>query len=114
MGLGHLAFPDRAFYHGGMPTYVYAVVRPDGSLGEHFEVVQKMSDPPLEKHPESGEPVRRVPQAPMVGGQHSSAADKRKTSDATLDRLGFTKYQKVGDGKYEKTAGAGPKTITKE
>lgn len=97
-----------------MPTYLYAVVLPDGSLGEHFELVQKMSDPPLAAHPETGAPVRRVPQAPMVGGQHSSAADKRKTSDSTLDRLGFTKYQKVGDGRYEKTAGAGPKTITKE
>jgi hypothetical protein len=50
----------------------------------------------------------------MLGGQHSEAADKRKTSDANLDRLGFTKYQKVGDGKYEKTAGVGPKSITRE
>ena len=95
-----------------MPTYVYAVVNPDGSLGEHFEVVQKMSDAALERHPESGAPVRRVPQAPMLGGQHSSAADKRKISDSNLDRMGFTKYQKVGDGKYEKTAGAGPKSIS--
>ena len=97
-----------------MPTYVYAVVKPDGTLGEHFELVQKMSDPPLTTHPETGEPVRKVPQAPMLGGQHSESADKRKVSDANLDRLGFTKYQKVGDGKYEKTAGAGPNTITKE
>ncbi len=94
--------------------YVYAVVLPDGSLGEHFEVSQRMHDAPLERHPESGAPVRRVPQIPMLGGQHSSAADKRKTSDANLDRLGFTKYQKVGDGKYEKTAGEGPKTITRD
>jgi predicted nucleic acid-binding Zn ribbon protein len=97
-----------------MPTYVYAVVNKDGSLGEHFEVVQKMSDAALTEHPETGAPVRRVPQAPMVNGQHSDASDKRKVSDANLDRLGFTKYQKVGDGKYEKTAGAGPRTITKE
>lgn len=97
-----------------MPTYVYAVVKPDGSLGEYFEVVQKMSDATLEKHPETSEPVRRVPQLPMIGGQHSTAADKRKISDSNLDRLGFTKYQKVGDGKYEKTAGAGPKTIHRD
>jgi hypothetical protein len=58
--------------------------------------------------------VRKVLQAPMLGGQHSEAADRRKTSDANLDRLGFTKYQKVGDGKYEKTAGVGPKSITRE
>jgi len=97
-----------------MPTYVYAVVKPDGSLGEHFEVIQKMSDPALTKHPETGAPVQKVLQAPMLGGQHSEAADRRKTSDANLDRLGFTKYQKVGDGKYEKTAGVGPKSITRE
>lgn len=103
-----------AFYHAPMPTYVYAVVKPDGSLGEHFELVQKMSDPALTSHPETGEPVRKVLQPPMLGGQHSEAADKRKTSDSTLDRLGFTKYQKVGDGKYEKTAGTGPKSITRD
>jgi hypothetical protein len=50
----------------------------------------------------------------MIGGQHSSAADKRKVSDSNLDRLGFTKYQKTGDGRYEKTAGKGPKEIRKE
>jgi predicted nucleic acid-binding Zn ribbon protein len=97
-----------------MPTYVYAVVNKDGSLGEHFEVVQKMSDAPLTAHPETGAPVRRVPQAPMVNGQHSDASDKRKVSDSNLDRLGFTKYQKVGDGTYEKTAGAGPKVIKRD
>jgi predicted nucleic acid-binding Zn ribbon protein len=97
-----------------MPTYVYAVVKPDGSLGEHFEVSQKMSDSALERHPETGAPVRRVPQIPMLGGQHSTAADKRKISDSNLDRMGFTKYQKVGDGKYEKTAGEGPKSISRD
>jgi len=32
-------------------------------------------------------------------------------SDKNLDRIGFTKYQRVGDGKYEKRAGSGPQTI---
>ena len=96
-----------------MPTYVYAVVKPDGTLCDHFEIVQKMSDPALATHPETGEPVQRVPQMPMIGGQHSAAADKRKVSDSNLDRLGFTKYQKTGDGRYEKTAGKGPKEIRK-
>ncbi len=103
-----------AFYHARMPTYVYAVVNPDGTLSDHFECVQKMSEDALVQHPESGKPVQRVPQRPMLGGQHSTAADKRKTSDANLDRLGFTKYQKVGDGRYEKTAGAGPDTIKRD
>jgi predicted nucleic acid-binding Zn ribbon protein len=101
-----------------MPTYVYAVVTPDGTadgrLSDYFEVVQKMSDPPLTQHPETGAPVRRVPQAPMVGGQYSEGSEKRKLSNENLDRMGFTKYQKVGDGKYEKTAGEGPKIINRD
>ena len=41
-----------------MPTYEYAVIKSDGTLGETFEVFQSMSDPHLEKHPETGEPVK--------------------------------------------------------
>ncbi|MHC5115225.1 MAG: FmdB family zinc ribbon protein [Planctomycetota bacterium] len=95
-----------------MPTYVYQVVNPDGSDGETFEVFQKMSDAPLKKHPETGEPVRRVPQAAHVAGNWSDHATKQKLSDKNLDRLGFTKYQKAGDGHYEKRAGSGPDTIS--
>lgn len=96
-----------------MPTYVYQVIG-SGSPGEVFEIVQKMSDPPLLRHPVSGQPVRRIPQAPMIGGDHSTAADKRKLSDSNLDRLGFTKYVKSGNG-YDKVAGKGPdlKNISK-
>ena len=90
-----------------MPTYVYQVITDDGSEGAVFEYVQSMRDEPLTKHPETGEPVRRVPQAPYVGGDHSEAADKRKISDSNLDRLGFTKYVKSGSG-YDKVAGKGP------
>ncbi|MBL0926255.1 MAG: FmdB family transcriptional regulator [Phycisphaerales bacterium] len=89
-----------------MPTYVYQVITPAGD-GRTFEVVQRMTDAPLTKHPETGEPVRRVPQAPMIAGEHTDAASKRKLSDKNLDRLGFTKYVK-GDKGYEKTAGSGP------
>lgn len=49
-----------------MPTYVYRVVKPGGTLGETFEVQQSMRDAPLTHHPASGAPVVRVPQAPMV------------------------------------------------
>ena len=43
-----------------MPMYVYAVVLPDGSEGESFEVLQSMSEPSLIRHPDTGEPVRRL------------------------------------------------------
>ncbi len=32
-------------------------------------------------------------------------------SDKNLASKGFTKYVKTGNGTYEKTAGAGPKTL---
>ncbi|HRQ73757.1 MAG TPA: hypothetical protein PLU35_12080 [Phycisphaerales bacterium] len=98
-----------------MPTYVYEVMDAKGNgTGRTFEWVQPMSAAALTKHPETGEPVRRVPQAPMIAGKWSGAPGKGKLSDANLDRLGFTKYQRSGDGVYEKRAGKGPRTITRD
>ena len=94
-----------------MPTYVYQVIEDDGSEGETFEVFQKMSDSPLTKHPETGRPVRRLIQAPNIAGRWSESATKKMLSDKNLDRLGFTKYEKSGSGRYEKRAGAGPQSI---
>ena len=96
-----------------MPTYVYEIVDESGEgTGETFEWVQSMSAAPLTEHPETGRPVRRVPQAPMIAGQWSDTKARSRLSDKNLDRLGFTKYQRKGDGYYEKTAGKGPRTIT--
>jgi hypothetical protein len=98
-----------------MPTYVYEVVHSNGAPGERFEVVQTMSESPLEVHPESGLPVRRVFLPPMVGGRWGDEAMARGANDdKKLERLGFTKYVKSGDGTYEKTVGFGPKTISRD
>lgn len=44
-----------------MTTYVYETVPSDPSATpQRFEVRQSMQDAPLTKHPETGEPVRRV------------------------------------------------------
>jgi len=95
-----------------MPTYEYEVVNEDDSGGERFEVFQSMKDKPLSKHPETGQPVRRVIVAPMIGGRYSEAGTKKMLSNENLDRLGFTKYEKVGQGQYEKKAGEGPEGIS--
>lgn len=95
-----------------MPTYVYQIINDDGTDGETFEVVQKMTDEPLTRHPETGKPVRRVITAPIIPGNWSDHASKQKLSDKNLDRLGFTKYQRAGDGKFEKKAGRGPDVIS--
>ncbi len=44
-----------------MATYLYETVpqRPDAQP-RRFEVVQSMKDAPLTRHPDTGEPVRRV------------------------------------------------------
>jgi predicted nucleic acid-binding Zn ribbon protein len=95
-----------------MPIYVYEVMRDDGVDGETFEVFQRMSDPPLTQHPDSGLPVRRIPARTAIGGFWSDHAMGKSISDDKLAKHGFTKYVKTGDGHYEKTLGSGPSMIS--
>ncbi len=96
-----------------MPTYVYEVIQEDGSGGETFELIQPISAKALSEHPETGQPVRRVIQPPFIGGAWSESAMHKSTNDnKKLEKMGFTKYVKAGDGTYEKTAGKGPRTIS--
>ena len=98
-----------------MPIYVYEVITADDSPGEQFEFFQSMAEEPLKKHPETGLPVRRVFQAPAIGGKWSESAMNRSVADdKKLDKMGFTKYVKAGDGFYEKRAGKGPDVISKD
>ena len=90
-----------------MPLYVYQVIEPDGSEGEVFEVMQKMADPILTVHPESGKPVQKLLAAPNTVTRYAAG----NMSNENLGRLGFTKYEKAGGGHYEKKAGSGPDVI---
>ena len=48
-----------------MTTYVYETIPPKaGAKLKYFEIKQSMNDAPLTKHPETGEPIRRV----VLGG----------------------------------------------
>ena len=96
-----------------MPTYVYEILTKDGEgTGETFEHAQPMKDAPLTEHPETGAPVRRVPQAPTIAGKWSDMKGKSTLSNKNLERMGFTKYENRG-GVLERTAGTqGPKTVT--
>jgi len=96
-----------------MPLYVYAVIEPDDSDGETFEVLQDINEPALMVHPETGRPVRRVISAPNVKVNRSGLR-KPDLSPKNLERLGLTQYRKSASGKYEKTAGAGPDSISRE
>lgn len=55
-----------------MPTYIYETI-PKKASGrtKRFELRQSMKDSPLTKHPETGEPVRRV-----ISGGYGFIAEK--------------------------------------
>jgi hypothetical protein len=95
-----------------MPIYHYQVVTDDDS-GEVFEVLQPMSDPPLTAHPETGVPVKRVFTTANAPRAWTGNNMKANLSDKNLDRMGFTKYVKSDNGKYEKVVGKGPSKINK-
>jgi hypothetical protein len=97
-----------------MPIYTYQVIKDDGSFGDCFEVVAKMSDEALTLHPETGEKVQRVYRAPNVAYRYTEMAAKQKMSNKNLDRIGFTKYQNEGGGTYRKMAGEGPQYIQRK
>lgn len=95
-----------------MPIYVYRTLPTDGSEPQRFEVMQRMSDARLTEHPETGEPVERVVTPPAVVLKHSSRREANILSDANLSKNGFSKYERTGDGAYERTAGkSGPRKI---
>lgn len=99
-----------------MPTYVYEILDEQGEgTGACFEVVQPMSAKALTTDPDSGRPVRRVPQVPNIAGSWSPLKEKSKLGDKNLQRLGFTKYSKTGDGQYERRFGDfGEPTISRD
>jgi len=91
---------------------VYEVITDGSGPGERFEVVQKMTDPPLAEQPETGEPVKRVILPPRIAGRLSPMKTERALSgDKKLERLGFAEYAKSDAGGYGKVAGSGPDLI---
>lgn len=89
-----------------MPIYVYQVINPDGSEGECFEIEQSMKDDALTRHPQTGEPVRRVYQAPNLTTKYSPGATKSKLETKNVEKAGFTKYERDKlTGQYHRTAG---------
>jgi hypothetical protein len=96
-----------------MPLYEYELVNDDDTGGERFEVMQRMADPPLTEHPETGQPCRRVFGVPNAPRAWTDTQGKAATSDKNLERLGFTQYVKGEGGKYQKRFGKGPDMISK-
>jgi putative FmdB family regulatory protein len=87
-----------------VPIYEY---EPDAGAcekcGGRFEVLQSIHDEPLTACPECGKACHRVLSAFTAG-----TAEKDLLSEKNLKRHGFTRYERTGDGTYEKTVGKGP------
>lgn len=99
-----------------MPIYVYEFLDTSGKgTGETFEIVQSMKDDALTRHPDTGRPCRRAITPPTIAGKWSDIKGKSALSNANLERMGFTKYEKRGNGYMERVAGKeGPKSISAE
>ncbi|MFO7870910.1 MAG: zinc ribbon domain-containing protein [Kiritimatiellia bacterium] len=81
-----------------MPIYEYEPADPGKSCAycrAGFESMRKISDPPLEKCPQCGSPVRKLVSAPSVGSSESGLDDRAKNA-------GFHKLKRLGKGEYEK------------
>jgi predicted nucleic acid-binding Zn ribbon protein len=62
-----------------MPTYVYETIpQIEGEQPKRFEIRQSMKDAPLTQHPDSGNPVRRVPigGTGLMGGSSGAPAPR--------------------------------------
>ncbi len=62
-----------------MPTYVYETIpQVEGEPAKRFEVRQSMKDAALTQHPDSGQPIRRVP----IGGTGLMGASSTSSSSS--------------------------------
>ncbi|WP_154222747.1 FmdB family zinc ribbon protein [Marinicella rhabdoformis] len=98
-----------------MPTYHYQASTENhcDHCVEGFDVMQKLAEAKLTQCPECGADIKKVICAPALTSQLTR--DSKKTlSEQNIEKNGFTQYRKVGNGKYEKTAGKGPATIDRE
>lgn len=92
-----------------MPNYEYTPIDPPGCAlcCYGFDVLQPLSDAPLMRCPACATPVRRVISAALIVAGHAHVLREQH-----IAKHGFTQYRRVGKGKYEKTAGMGPDTIS--
>lgn len=55
-----------------MAIYEYEILNSDGTVRGILEVEQKMSEAPLVRHPETGEPLRRILSATFARGSEGA------------------------------------------
>jgi predicted nucleic acid-binding Zn ribbon protein len=91
-----------------MPIYVYKNL----VTGERFEIEQRITEPPLEEHPATGEPVKRLIQPVGIAFRGSgfyatdsrSSGSSKSASTPAADTKESSKESKPSDGAAAKPA----------
>ena len=87
-----------------MPQYDFVAIDKENNSCEYccnpFEISQSLSEPPLDKCPKCGAPVKKVFLSCNVSSKKST---KEVLSDKNLTKHGFTKLVNEGGGKFRKT-----------
>lgn len=93
-----------------MPIYEY-IAATKGDDCDHcrngFDVLQRLSDSDLKFCPICTHPVVRRISAPAL-----ATSGNHLLKESHFSQHGFTQYKRVEKGRYEKTAGNGPDTIS--
>lgn len=91
-----------------MPIYEYQAKGEETCkyCRDAFDVMQKLSDEPLELCPKCYNPVQRKISRPNL------ARPAPSLSKENIEKHGLTQFRKVEKGVYEKTAGKGPDFIS--
>ncbi|MFM9167890.1 MAG: hypothetical protein ACKOQ9_06170 [Verrucomicrobiota bacterium] len=86
-----------------MPLRRFIVIKPDGSDGDLVEADLPLDAPDFVRHPVTGEPCRRVIEAPTLTVKYGEGAMKQAVSEEKLARAGFKKLEKNGEGGWTQT-----------
>lgn len=86
-----------------MPLRRFIVIKPDGSDGDLFEADLPLDAPDFVRHPVTGEPCRRVIEAPTLTVKYGEGMMKQAVSEEKLARAGFKKLEKNGEGGWTQT-----------
>jgi putative FmdB family regulatory protein len=92
-----------------MPLHEYVPLEPPGCAlcCYGFEIMQGLNDEKPTHCPACGGAIRHV-----LGATPTIVGQALVLREDNVARHGFTQYRRVGKGRYEKTAGKGPDTIS--